>query len=87
MLPWGIIAALGLLMGAATFVFVPGKVRGGILLTMVVGAIGALVMTWIGRQIGILVVGESRGFLIAVAGTALVLAVWRTTMGRAAEPQ
>ena len=84
MIPWAIIALLGMAMGAIAFVAIPKSVRGGILLTMLVGAIAALVMTWIGRQIGFALLGRP-SFLIALVGTALVLAIWQWTMGRPSE--
>jgi uncharacterized membrane protein YeaQ/YmgE (transglycosylase-associated protein family) len=79
---WALIAVIGLVLGAAIFIAVPGKIRGGILLTMLVGALAALVSAWIGAQLGIASQGTAIGFFIAVIGTGLILAVWRMTMGR-----
>ena len=60
-----------------------GEDRGGIFLTLLVGAVGALALAWIARQVGLAMPGQTFGFFIAVIGTALILAIWRTAMGRA----
>jgi uncharacterized membrane protein YeaQ/YmgE (transglycosylase-associated protein family) len=77
---WLVIALVGLVLAAGTFALIPGRVRGGILGTMVVGAIGAVVMTWLAQQVGLAMPGYTTGFFTAVVGTGLVLAVWRTVM-------
>ena len=79
---WLLVAVIGLVLGAAIFLAVPGRIKGGILLTMVVGALAAVVSAWIGSQLGIASQGTAIGFFIAVVGTGLILAVWRMTMGR-----
>ena len=79
---WAFIALIGLVLGALIFVSASGKIRGGIFLTMLVGAVAAVVMAWIGSQIGIATQGTTVGYLVTVIGTGLVLAVWRITMGR-----
>ena len=79
---WLWIALIGLAAGALTFFAIPGKVRGGIVVTMLVGAVAAVALTWIGNQVGLAVPGQTSGFFIAVIGSGLVLAVWRMAMGR-----
>jgi uncharacterized membrane protein YeaQ/YmgE (transglycosylase-associated protein family) len=83
MLPWIVIAGIGVALAAAAYFFSPGRIRGGLLLTLLVGAVAAVALTWLGRQVGMAMPGQTFGFFIAVIGTALVLAVWRTAMGRA----
>jgi uncharacterized membrane protein YeaQ/YmgE (transglycosylase-associated protein family) len=80
---WALVALIGLILGAAIFLPARGKIRGGLVLTMLVGAIAALAMTWIGSQLGIVTQGSTIAFFFAVIGTGLVLAVWRVTMSRA----
>lgn len=80
---WALMALIGLVIGALVFVSAPGKIRGGIFLTMLVGAVTAVVMAWIGAQIGIATQGTAIGYLVTVIGTGLVLAIWRVAMGRA----
>lgn len=74
----GIIAwlALGLLAGLAAQYLMPGKVQGGILVTIAVGIVGALVGGFLGGHL--LGLGDVTGFdvrsiLLAVGGAVLVL--------------
>ncbi len=78
---WILMALIGVAIAAAAYGFSPGRIRGGLLLTMLVGCIAALGMTWIGVQVGLATAGQTLGFVIAVVGTALILVVWRTAMG------
>jgi uncharacterized membrane protein YeaQ/YmgE (transglycosylase-associated protein family) len=83
MFPWIVIALIGVALAAAAYFFSPGRIRGGLLLTMLVGAAAAVCLTWLGRQVGLAVPNQTFGFLTAIVGTALVMAVWRTAMGSA----
>jgi uncharacterized membrane protein YeaQ/YmgE (transglycosylase-associated protein family) len=80
---WGLLALVGLLLGAAAYNSVPGKIRGGLLLSMAVGALACVGTSWIGSQVGVASQGTMIGFIVAAIGTALVLAIWRVTMGHA----
>lgn len=83
MVPWIYIALIGVALAAAAYAVSPGRIRGGIFLTLLVGAVGALAVAWIARQVTLAMPGQTFGFFIAVIGTALILAIWRTAMGRA----
>jgi uncharacterized membrane protein YeaQ/YmgE (transglycosylase-associated protein family) len=68
-------ALFGLIAGAIAKFLMPGKVTGGILLTIALGIVGAVVGGFIGAQIGF---GDISGFdirsmLLAVGGGVLVL--------------
>ena len=68
----------GLIAGAIARYLMPGKVQGGILVTIALGIVGALVGGFIGAQLGI---GDITGFnlpsaLLAVGGGVLVLFVF-----------
>ena len=78
---WIMMALIGIAVAAAAYAFSPGRIRGGLLLTMLVGCIAAVGMTWVGVQVGLATAGQTLGFVIAVVGTALILVVWRTAMG------
>jgi uncharacterized membrane protein YeaQ/YmgE (transglycosylase-associated protein family) len=78
---WAFVALVGLLAGALVASTFQGKMRGGIYLTMLVGAVSALAMAWIGGRIGIATQGTVVGFFVTVIGTAVILAVWRSVMG------
>ena len=83
MVPWILTALVGVMLAWAAYAVSPGRIRGGLLLTMLVGAVAALSVSWIGKQVTAAMPGQTFGFFIAVIGTALILAVWRTAMGRA----
>ena len=43
--------SIGVLLAAAAYYFSPGRIRGGLLLTMLVGGLAALCATWLGWQV------------------------------------
>ena len=73
----------GLLVGVvAKFIF-PGRDPGGIVLTTVLGIVGAMVGGWLGRVLGFYRPGEVAGFIMAVVGAIVILALYRVvTSGR-----
>jgi uncharacterized membrane protein YeaQ/YmgE (transglycosylase-associated protein family) len=72
---WTII--IGLIVGAAAKFFMPGKDPGGIIVTILLGIVGALVASWIGRLVGLYQPGEGAGFIAATLGALLVLFIYR----------
>lgn len=67
----------GLVVGiVAKFVF-PGRDPGGIVLTTILGIVGAMVGGWLGRVLGFYRQGEVAGFIMAVVGAIVVLALYR----------
>jgi uncharacterized membrane protein YeaQ/YmgE (transglycosylase-associated protein family) len=71
-------ALFGLVAGAIAKWLMPGKGPGGIILTIVLGIIGAVVGGWIGTQLGLGTVSEFdlRSMLLAVGGGVLVLFIY-----------
>ena len=74
-------AVFGLIAGAIARYLLPGKVPGGILVTIALGIIGAVVGGFIGAQLGF---GDISGFdlrsmLLAVGGGVLVLFLYGLT--------
>lgn len=68
-------ALFGLIAGAIAKFLMPGKAGGGMILTMILGIVGAIVGGFIGTQLGF---GDISGFdlrsmLLAVGGGVLVL--------------
>jgi uncharacterized membrane protein YeaQ/YmgE (transglycosylase-associated protein family) len=53
----------------------------GCLLTTFLGILGALLFTWIGQAAGMYGRGEYAGFIGAVIGSLIVLAIWRAVVG------
>jgi uncharacterized membrane protein YeaQ/YmgE (transglycosylase-associated protein family) len=68
---------IGLAAGAVAKWIMPGKDPGGIFITMGLGVAGALVATYLGRFIGWYGEGEGAGFIAAVVGSIILLAIYR----------
>jgi uncharacterized membrane protein YeaQ/YmgE (transglycosylase-associated protein family) len=58
----------------------PGSDPGGIIVTAVLGIIGAMLGGWLGRVMGLYREGEAAGFIMAVVGAIVVLGLYRLVM-------
>jgi uncharacterized membrane protein YeaQ/YmgE (transglycosylase-associated protein family) len=67
----------GLVVGIVAKLIMPGRDPGGMILTIVLGVVGALLGGWLGRVFGLYREGEAAGFIMAVVGAVIVLAVYR----------
>jgi uncharacterized membrane protein YeaQ/YmgE (transglycosylase-associated protein family) len=67
----------GLLVGVVAKLLMPGPDPGGIVLTILLGIAGALLGGWLGRAVGVYARGDAAGFVMAVIGAILVLALYR----------
>ena len=70
---------LGLIAGAIARAILPGKQKGGWLVTLIVGVVGALLGGWLGSLLGLGSVNDffSIGtWLLAIGGSLLVLLLW-----------
>ena len=72
---WTII--IGLVAGALARFLMPGREPGGILVTIVLGIVGALAATLLGKLVGWYEPGESTGFIGATLGAILVLYLYK----------
>jgi uncharacterized membrane protein YeaQ/YmgE (transglycosylase-associated protein family) len=79
---WTII--IGFLAGAVAKFLMPGRDPGGFIITILLGIVGALVATFLGQSVGWYRAGEGAGFLGAVIGAVIVLAIYRMVIGRRA---
>ncbi|WP_203070798.1 GlsB/YeaQ/YmgE family stress response membrane protein [Falsiroseomonas ponticola] len=77
---WTII--IGLIAGAIAKFIMPGRDPGGIIVTILLGIVGALVATWLGQAIGWYRAGEGAGLIGAVVGAIIVLVVYRMVARR-----
>lgn len=68
---------IGLIVGAIAKFVMPGKDPGGILVTMIIGIVGALLAGFLGRALGWYSEGEPAGFIASVVGAVLLLVVYR----------
>lgn len=81
---WTII--IGFLAGVVAKFISPGSNEpSGFILTTVLGIVGAFVATWLGQQIGWYQPGQAAGFIGAVVGAIIVLAIWGMIAGRRAQ--
>ena len=71
----------GLVVGAIAKLLMPGRDPGGIIVTMVLGIVGALLGGFIGRELGMYGTDESAGFVMALIGSVIVLAIYRMSIG------
>jgi uncharacterized membrane protein YeaQ/YmgE (transglycosylase-associated protein family) len=67
---------IGLIAGALAKLIMPGKQGGGIVITMVLGVVGALVAGFLGRALGWYDTGEGPGIIASIVGALVVLAVY-----------
>ena len=72
----------GLVVGVVAKFLMPGRDRGGFLITAILGIVGAVLGGYLGRALGWYQVGEPAGFIVAVIGAIIVLAVYRALAGR-----
>lgn len=74
----------GLVVGIVAKFLMPGRDPGGFVITAILGIVGALVGGFVGRFLGMYGDGDPVGFIMAVVGSIIVLAVYRFTVGRTA---
>ena len=77
---WTII--IGLIVGALAKFVMPGKDPGGMIITILLGIVGAFVGTFIGRALGLYAEGQAAGWIMSVIGAVIVLAIYRAVAGR-----
>ena len=83
----GIIAwiVLGLIVGAIAKLIMPGRDGGGIILTVLLGVVGAFVGGIIGKYVFHVALGgffELRTWLLAILGAVVVLGIFHLARGR-----
>jgi len=78
---WTII--IGFLAGVVAKWIMPGdKEPSGFILTTILGIVGAFVATYLGQAIGWYRAGEGAGFIGAMVGAIIVLAIYGMIAGR-----
>lgn len=71
----------GLIVGVVAKLLMPGRDPGGMMVTILVGIVGALIGGFLGRLLGWYGENEPVGFIMAVSGAILVLWVYRKLSG------
>jgi uncharacterized membrane protein YeaQ/YmgE (transglycosylase-associated protein family) len=74
---------IGFVVGLIARFLKPGRQKMGIILTTVLGIVGAFLGTLIGQQLGLYAQGEAAGFIMSVIGAIIVLVIWGLVSKRA----
>jgi uncharacterized membrane protein YeaQ/YmgE (transglycosylase-associated protein family) len=72
----------GLIVGVIAKLIMPGKDPGGFIVTILIGIAGAFMGGFIGQALGFYGEGEPAGWLMAILGAILLLAIYRMVIGR-----
>jgi len=78
-LGWIIIGGIA---GGIAKLLMPGKDPGGCIMTVLLGIAGAFVAGWLGQALGWYKAGEGAGFVAAIVGAFILLAIYRIVAGR-----
>ncbi|HEX7228233.1 MAG TPA: GlsB/YeaQ/YmgE family stress response membrane protein [Candidatus Binatia bacterium] len=82
MLGWIGWIIFGLIVGIIGKFLMPGRDPGGFIVTILLGIAGALLGGFVGRALGFYQEGEPAGFIMAVIGAIILLAIYRAVVGR-----
>jgi uncharacterized membrane protein YeaQ/YmgE (transglycosylase-associated protein family) len=72
----------GLVVGIVAKFLMPGRDPGGFVVTALIGIVGALLGGYIGRAVGWYGEGDPVGFVMAVIGAIILLALYRMIISR-----
>ena len=75
---------IGLIAGAIAKLIMPGKDPGGWILTILLGIGGALLAGFLGNLVGWYEPGEGAGFIAAIVGSLIILAIYRVVLKKKA---
>jgi uncharacterized membrane protein YeaQ/YmgE (transglycosylase-associated protein family) len=67
----------GLVVGIVAKLLMPGRDPGGLIITTLLGIIGAVIGGFLGRSLGLYGPGEPAGFLMATLGAVVLLFIYR----------
>jgi uncharacterized membrane protein YeaQ/YmgE (transglycosylase-associated protein family) len=74
----------GLVVGIVARLLMPGRDPGGFVITIILGVVGALLGGFVGRALGWYREGDPVGFVMAVVGAVILLAIYRMVARRTA---
>ncbi len=72
----------GLIVGAVAKLLTPGRDPGGIIVTMLLGIVGAVLGGFLGRSLGLYGPQDSAGILMSILGAVVVLLLYRMLIRR-----
>lgn len=73
---------VGLIVGAIAKMIMPGKDPGGIIITMIIGIVGAMLAHFIGQSLGWYAENEPVGIFASILGAVALLAIYRMVSGK-----
>ena len=74
----------GLIVGALAKLVMPGRDPGGIIVTMALGVVGALLGGFLGRALGLYGPEQGAGWVMSIVGAIVVLMIYRMLTRRRA---
>ena len=72
----------GLVVGIVAKLLMPGRDPGGIIVTMLLGIVGALLGGFLGRAMGLYGPNDAAGFLMSLLGAVVLLGLYRLVARR-----
>ena len=72
----------GLIVGIIAKLVMPGRDPGGIIVTMLLGIVGAVFGGFMGRAMGMYSANQSAGIFMSILGAVIVLFIYRLLVGR-----
>ena len=72
----------GLIVGVIAKLIMPGRDPGGIIVTMLLGIVGAVLGGFLGRSLGFYGPQQAAGWLMSIVGAIVVLTLYRVLVGR-----
>ncbi|MEN1956406.1 GlsB/YeaQ/YmgE family stress response membrane protein [Luteimonas sp. MJ204] len=79
---WLWIILVGFVVGVLARLIKPGKQGIGIIMTIVLGIVGALFAGWVGRLLGWYAEGEAVGFIASLVGAIVLLFIAEAIKGK-----
>ena len=76
----------GLIVGVLAKLVMPGRDPGGVIVTMLLGIVGAVLGGFIGRALNLYRADEPAGLVMSVIGAVVVLAIYRAVIRRGPGP-
>jgi uncharacterized membrane protein YeaQ/YmgE (transglycosylase-associated protein family) len=67
----------GLIVGVVAKFLMPGRDPGGIIVTILLGIVGAMLGGWLGRVAGLYAEGQAAGWVVSIVGAMLILFLYR----------
>lgn len=77
---------IGLVVGIIARFLMPGRQPGGFIITAILGIVGSLLATWLGKAIGWYQPGQTAGWIGSIVGAIIVLLIYHLVRRNRAVP-